>query len=161
MDCPKCKKIVFSGDQFCRHCGVALPPAAAAPASDDMVRSLREAMDGAVAAVDHVWKQAEPHVQRAASETRRAGSVAWNEAQPHIDTAVKAFDNAMRSAASSGPVSKARETTGPAVRAASKSARSAAGRASKVTKPVVADVAEAVEKGARRVKDRARRSADK
>lgn len=114
-------------------------------------------MDGAVAAVDRAWKATEPHVQRAASETRKAGASAWKEAQPHVDTAVKAFDDAMRSVAQSRPVSKARETTGPAVRAASKSAREAAGRASEATKPVVADVAEAVEKGARRVKERARR----
>jgi hypothetical protein len=146
MDCPTCRKIVFSGDQFCRHCGVQLPPAGAGARGEELLNSLRGAVDGAVAAVDRVWKQAEPHVQRAAAE-----------AKPHIDSAVRAFDDAMTSISKSGPVTKFEAATAPAARAASQKARGAAGRASKAAKPVVADVAEAVEKGARKVKDRARR----
>lgn len=157
MDCPTCKMIVFSGDRFCRHCGGALPPVAAGGAGDDVLQSLRKALDGAVASVDKAWKRAEPHVQRAASETQRAASNAWRDAQPHIDRAVGAFDDALKGAAQSKPVVKARETTAPVVQAASKTARGAAARASKATKPVVASMAEAVEGGARKVKERARK----
>jgi hypothetical protein len=117
---------------------------------------MRGAVDSTVAAVDRAWKRAEPHVQRAAQETQKAGQAAWRDARPHIDAAARAFDDAMRSVATSKPVTKARERTAPVVSAASKSARGAAGRASRAAKPVVGNVAESVERGARKVKERAR-----
>lgn len=159
MDCPSCRKVVFSGDLFCRHCGGKLPEVVTAGKSEEVMQSMRKAMDGAAAAVDRAWKRTEPHVHRAAEVTHKAAESAWREAQPHLDKAVKAFEDAMKSAATSKPVTKARETTAPVARAASKSARAAARRASKAAKPVVADVAEAVESGARKVKDRARHRA--